>query len=169
MFELANAVIAFCRDLWTLVLFLMFGSPVQEVDGFEPDPMRGRSSVSLDVQSVDTLERTVDARHLGGAATDPEGRRNVEEDDVSDSFLSQLEQRTQQVKITLANLETQKTKIERMIAQLHPLVPHYEALVDAERTLGAAEIQLEEAAPAAAALEAPAGESQTEASNWNSF
>ena len=58
------------------------------------------------------------------------------EESVSESsFLSQLEQRTQQVKITLANLEAEKIRIEGLIAQLQPLVPHYDALVAAERRL----------------------------------
>lgn len=62
---------------------------------------------------------------------------------MSDSFLSQLEQRTQQVKITLANLEAERTRIETMIQQLQPLVPHYDALVSAERSLADASIELE--------------------------
>ena len=48
------------------------------------------------------------------------------------SFLSQLEQRTQQVKITLANLEAEKIRIEELIGRLQPLVPHYDALLAAE-------------------------------------
>ena len=51
------------------------------------------------------------------------------------SFLAQLEQRTQQVKITLANLEAERTRIEGLIARLQPLVPHYDALLDAERAI----------------------------------
>jgi hypothetical protein len=68
---------------------------------------------------------------------------------VTDSFLSQLEQRTQQVKITLANLEAERTRIEAMISQLQPLVPHYDALLNAERSLAEANIELEQAQPAA--------------------
>ncbi len=65
---------------------------------------------------------------------------------VSDSsFLSQLEQRTQQVKITLANLEAEKTRIEGLISQLQPLVPHYDALLEAERSIAEAQISLETA------------------------
>ena len=59
------------------------------------------------------------------------------------SFLAQLEQRTQQVKITLANLEAERTRIEGLIAQLQPLVPHYDALLDAERAINEANIALE--------------------------
>ena len=61
------------------------------------------------------------------------------------SFLAQLEQRTQQVKITLANLEAERTRIEDLIARLQPLVPHYDALLDAERSITDANIALEEA------------------------
>jgi len=58
------------------------------------------------------------------------------------SFLSQLEQRTQQVKITLANLEAEKARIENLIGQLQPLVPQYDALIAAERTISDANIEL---------------------------
>lgn len=58
------------------------------------------------------------------------------------TFLAQLEQRTEQVKITLANLEAERTRIEGMIAQLQPLVPHYDALIAAERALAQAEIAI---------------------------
>lgn len=72
------------------------------------------------------------------------------------SFLSQLEQRTQQVKITLANLEAERAKIEGMIAALTPLVPHYDALVAAERTLLNSNVELEGApAPAPSPADAP--------------
>jgi hypothetical protein len=63
------------------------------------------------------------------------------------SFLSQLEQRTQQVKITLANLEAERTRIENMINALQPLVPQYDALVAAERTLLDSNVELEDAPP----------------------
>jgi hypothetical protein len=82
---------------------------------------------------------------------------------VTDSFLSQLEQRTQQVKITLANLEAERTRIDAVIGQLQPLVPHYDALLDAERALANANIELEHAEPAPA-TEAPAAEAP--ASSW---
>jgi len=57
-------------------------------------------------------------------------------------FLTQLEQRTQQVKITLANLEAERTRIENLIGQLQPLVPQYDALISAERVIGEQNIQL---------------------------
>ena len=62
---------------------------------------------------------------------------------MTESFLTQLEERTQQVKITLANLEAEKTRIEGLITQLQPLVPQYDALVSAERSLAEASIELE--------------------------
>jgi hypothetical protein len=75
-----------------------------------------------------------------------------EEGAMSDtSFLSQLEQRTQQVKITLANLEAERTRIEGLIARLQPLVPHYDNLLDAERALHEAQITLEPPARASMA------------------
>ena len=63
---------------------------------------------------------------------------------MTESFLTQLEQRTQQIKITLANLEAEKTRIEGLIAQLQPLVPQYDALVSAERSIAEASIELEQ-------------------------
>ncbi len=92
-------------------------------------------------------------RHLNGAAAsvivkDAPLHDVVEprEDFVADSsFLSQLEQRTQQVKITLANLEAEKVRIENQLARLQPLVPHYDALLDAERSIADAQIALEAA------------------------
>jgi hypothetical protein len=68
-------------------------------------------------------------------------------DRMVDTFLKQLEQRTQQVKITLANLEAEKVRIEDLISRLQPLVPHYDALIAAERTLVDAQLPLDEAAP----------------------
>jgi hypothetical protein len=59
------------------------------------------------------------------------------------SFLTQLEQRTEQVKITLANLEAERVRIEGLIARLQPLVPHYDALIEAERSLQDANVELE--------------------------
>lgn len=89
------------------------------------------------------------------------------EDHVSDgSFLSQLEQRTQQVKITLANLEAEKARIEALIDRLQPLVPHYEALLAAERSIEEAHISLEPAA-AASSPEDSWGGGQEEQRGWN--
>jgi hypothetical protein len=70
---------------------------------------------------------------------------------LAESFLTQLEQRTQQVKITLANLEAQKARIEAQIASLQPVIPHYDALVTAERALR--EVNIEFEAPTSAPAE----------------
>jgi len=70
-----------------------------------------------------------------------------QEDVMAGSFLSQLEQRTQQVKITLANLEAEKTRIEGLIGQIQPMVPHYDALLEAERSLSEAQVQFEDLRP----------------------
>ena len=67
------------------------------------------------------------------------------------SFLAQLEKRTQQVKSTLAHLESEKARIEGLIAQLHPFVPRYDALIEAERAVAAAVLTVEPEAPATAA------------------
>ncbi|MBI5285853.1 MAG: hypothetical protein HY874_12255 [Chloroflexi bacterium] len=92
------------------------------------------------------------------------------EESVSESsFLSQLEQRTQQVKITLANLEAEKVRIEGLIAQLQPLVPHYDALVAAERSISEAQITLDAAEQAAVTSQAhlnPWEQPQPRASSW---
>ncbi len=92
-------------------------------------------------------------RHLNGAAARvivkdaplPDVVKPREDLVADSSFLSQLEQRTQQVKITLANLEAEKVRIEGLIARLQPLVPHYDALLDAERSIADAQIALESA------------------------
>ena len=88
------------------------------------------------------------------------------------TFLAQLEQRTEQVKITLANLEAERIRIEGLIAQLQPIVPHYDALLAAERAIAEAQIQLDTpsaAAEAAAPEETPPqgwGEEPTEHPSW---
>lgn len=64
------------------------------------------------------------------------------------TFLAQLEKRTQQVKSTLAHLESEKLRIEGLIAQLEPVVPRYDALIEAERAVSAAVMTVEPAAPA---------------------
>ena len=73
---------------------------------------------------------------------------------MNDTFLQQLEQRTEQVKITLANLEAERVRIEGMIAQLQPLVPHYDALLAAERAIADAHIDLGTAGGAGGARQA---------------
>lgn len=102
------------------------------------------------------LENERRTRDANGARTT--ARRNERHDDVSDSFLAQLEQRTQQVKITLANLEAEKVRIEQQIARLQPLVPHYDALLDAERALQEANISLQDASSEPPQPSQPEGE-----------
>jgi hypothetical protein len=75
---------------------------------------------------------------------------------MAESFLTQLEQRTEQVKITLANLEAQRARIEQQIAQLQPVIPHYDALLNAERALKEANVEIDEANQASPAPESPA-------------
>lgn len=75
------------------------------------------------------------------------------------SFLSQLEQRTQQVKITLANLEAEKTRIENLIGQLQPLVPQYDALISAERLIGEHNIELH-------AIQTPGHADEPQGNGW---
>ena len=70
---------------------------------------------------------------------------------MAESFLTQLEQRTEQVKITLANLEAQRARIEQQIAQLQPVIPHYDALLTAERALKEANVEIDERSAANAA------------------
>jgi hypothetical protein len=79
---------------------------------------------------------------------------------MPESFLTQLEQRTEQVKITLANLEAQRARIEQQILQLQPVIPHYDALLNAERALKEANVDIDEAA-APNAGGAPAVESSS--------
>lgn len=86
---------------------------------------------------------------------------------MPDAFLAQLEQRTQQVKITLANLEAERTRIENQIAQLQPLVPQYDALVAAERALAEANIPIEPAVSASVSDTPPWSSGTSErASSW---
>ena len=93
---------------------------------------------------------------------------------MSDSFLAQLEQRTQQVKITLANLEAERTRIEGLISQLQPFVPHYDALLSAERTLQEAHVQIDEPQPASMPPASgggyqPPAPQPAESSSWGSY
>jgi hypothetical protein len=71
------------------------------------------------------------------------------------TFLAQLEQRTLQLKITLGNLEAEKIRIENAIAQLQPLIPQYDGLIEAERTIAASNLAIDppSLAPAADATE----------------
>jgi hypothetical protein len=170
-------ILDFIAELWSLALLQLFSPPVRvhpresDVAGVE------KHSVAADHH----LERVPDSRHLDSDKQGGEGRGP--EDDVSDEFLSQLEQRTQQVKITLANLEAEKVRIEGLITQLQPIVPHYDALLAAERQLAEANVSIEgdtaadasadqapDAAPTPTDADHPADESANEgwSGSWNS-
>ena len=115
-------------------------------------PPRPRDKQELPPSKLDAIpdrDLSNDVRRgMVPAEPAPAGVMDPKEDFVGDSsFLTQLEQRTQQVKITLANLEAEKVRIEGLITQLQPLVPHYDALLEAERSISEAQIPLEAAAP----------------------
>jgi hypothetical protein len=149
---------ALLRELWSWVVLNFLLPAVNPVPDNGRDPVV--NSVSSAGDSADhSLERLHEARILEEHAL--EGSAQGAEADVSDEFLSQLEQRTQQVKITLANLEADKVRIEAQIAQLQPIVPHYDALLAAERQLADAAIPLEPAQPET--QDAP-----SETSGWSS-
>lgn len=119
-------------------------------------------SRSFSEEDERTVSRKGDAvSHTGGVREGRAasiGRHGFEGEErvVSDeSFLSQLEQRTQQVKITLANLEAEKVRIEGLIARLQPLVPHYDALLAAEQSIREANVSLEPTTAPAPASEEP--------------
>ncbi len=152
---IVRAILNFLSEVWSFVLFSLFSAPVRGAGRSDEKPLdTSFTSIERQPATVDTpLERSRPERHLesriqeGGWRSAPRGKDNDGlEDDVSDEFLSQLEQRTQQVKITLANLEAEKVRIEGMIAQLQPIVPHYDALLAAERQISEADIALEGAA-----------------------
>jgi hypothetical protein len=85
---------------------------------------------------------------------------------MNESFLQQLEQRTEQVKITLANLEAERVRIEGQIARLQPIVPHYDALLAAERSLADADITLHTATLAAPEPPGAGTSPREDASGW---
>jgi hypothetical protein len=62
-------------------------------------------------------------------------------------FLALLEARTQQLKTAIANLKDDTVRIDALIAKLEPLVPHYDALISAERSLVRTGVDLDPAAP----------------------
>jgi len=159
---LVEAILELLRAWWMLWWSAIFGVSPRERDQteHEGEPPRGLKSAlqqapgpesqrELDTAATQSLEHSDVGRDLG----QPQMQRGRdgdadEEEDVSDSFLQQLEQRTQQVKITLANLEAERTRIEGLIARLQPLVPQYDALLEAERRLSEAQVYLEPALPA---------------------
>jgi hypothetical protein len=180
---LFDALIAIARFLISW-FWLPFVDQSRESDGAAPVTRDGaqdggaRDRVTHDArvdtdqvlpkQHADDLEkqsRAMQDRDLAEHVTQPSSGSGSVEDHVTDTFLSQLEQRTQQVKITLANLEAEKTRIEAQIAQLQPIIPHYDALLEAERNIAGSHIDFGETAGSGAteaSSDAPAGEGATQ-------
>jgi hypothetical protein len=157
-----RAIFSLIADFWSFVLFSWLAPRTNHVEK-EPEAAEDRSVNSLaedGERAEHPLESAEEARHLEIRSV--EGMVTGREGHVSDEFLTQLEQRTQQLKITLANLEAEKVRIEGLIAQLQPLVPHYDALLAAERQITEANISLEPASRQAE--DAPPAES----SGWAS-
>jgi|CXWL01.1.fsa_nt_gi uncharacterized membrane-anchored protein len=143
-----RALAAIIAEIWSFVVFTLFAPRTNTTEHDRPKRDGGVTSLSKGDQNVDDpLETSRPKRDP--ATQSSKGSETGREDYVSDEFLSQLEQRTQQVKITLANLEAEKIRIEEVIAQLQPIVPHYDALVAAERQIAQSMIALELAHPAA--------------------
>jgi hypothetical protein len=204
---LFDALIAIARFLISW-FWLPFVDQSRERDGAAPVTRDGaqdggaRDRVTHDArvdtdqvlpkQHADDLEkqsRAMQDRDLAEHVTQPSSGSGSVEDHVTDTFLSQLEQRTQQVKITLANLEAEKTRIEAQIAQLQPIIPHYDALLEAERNIAGSHIDFGEAggsgttvtaadaagegasqdAAAAAEAESPMGEATSQGTGWTSY
>jgi hypothetical protein len=142
LFSLVSFVLDAVSLLWVSLVRQLAPPPPRRTPG-EPRPPPAKLDAIPDRHLSNDAER-------GMVSLEPAPPSNMDprEDFVSDSsFLSQLEQRTQQVKITLANLEAEKIRIEGLITQLQPLVPHYDALLEAERSISEAQIPLEAAAP----------------------
>jgi len=161
--SLTGAILSLLSDFWSFLLFSWLMPRRNNIDE-DAAPEKRRADVNSLPEPADPadhpLEQALRRRHLEIRSV--EGDVSGREDDVSDEFLSQLEQRTQQVKITLANLEADKVRIEGLIAQLQPLVPHYDALLAAERQINESSIPLESAHPS------PQDPPPAESSGWAS-
>ncbi len=185
-----DVILSFIRGLISLFVLPFFG-PAGDSARDDASLNRDRTAADrLDMCEDFTQRNADDLEHRSRAVQsviitqDGSGRRSAE-DHVTDSFLAQLEQRTQQVKITLANLEAEKTRIEAQIAQLQPIVPHYDALLEAERAIAGAQIAFDVAtddattasgdepslADEAGATESEAamGEPTAQGSNWTAY
>lgn len=167
-----SALLAFVAGAFHWLLAVLFGVQPKRVRndaGYRPQAP-ARSPLRSDTDDKTPLEdRAAVRHHLQTIAATGKGL-GKEDVDVADSFLAQLEQRTQQVKITLANLEAQKVRIEGMIAQLQPIVPHYDALLAAERQLSETQIALdqpESSEPQPQVSEQPAGQPRPQAWEQN--
>lgn len=155
-----SALWSFVADVVALLWFSTVGPPVNEPLDLHrvTPPEQTASTLTVD----DPPPPRLSDRPEHGILVPRMFRKDADvavEGSVNDSsFLAQLEQRTQQVKITLANLEAEKVRIEGLITELQPVVPHYDALLEAERALSSANVVIEAAQPA------PAAESQREES-----
>jgi hypothetical protein len=147
MASLLSALWHFIADTIAFLWFSFIEPPINEPSNAGSDPpaaIRPATSVRVDTARAQVLNT---AREDGILVPQIYRRRSGVEVSVneSSSFLTQLEQRTQQVKITLANLEAEKVRIEGMISQLQPVVPHYDALLQAEQAISSANIPIEQA------------------------
>lgn len=144
----ARLLAALIRQMWAaLLLWWLAPRPREKRSDTTHEPDRSTTTVAVVDESATMTTPDLESQRFrrDPVQTILTEDMGMEEDEVSDSFLSQLEQRTQQVKITLANLEADKTRIEEQIGRLQPLIPHYDALLAAERALGDADIQLQDA------------------------
>lgn len=164
-----SALWHFIADTIAFFWFSFIEPPVNEPAEVVPRSAPDRSSTTLRLD--EPPPQVLSAAREEGILVPRMYRRGTDEaveDSVNESsFLSQLEQRTQQVKITLANLEAEKVRIEGLITQLQPVVPHYDALLEAERTISSANIALEQtqSAPEGESPQKQSWESKHQASN----
>jgi len=154
------SLLSFLFDLFALFLPLPQRPPAPDR---QPEPQRDahrEGARQLDASPGRDLKQAQPGGIVSAVIFLTDASDSKEEFVSESSFLSQLEQRTQQVKITLANLEAEKVRIEGMIAQLQPLVPHYDALLAAERSISEAHIALDTA-------EAPPEAPQPQQNPWD--
>lgn len=165
-----QAVWEFLADVFSLFWLSVLGPKVNDPE--EPALDQRAPETAPSQHETLTARGLIEQREafivVASAPPQPDRRPAIPKEGlVSDgSFLSQLEQRTQQVKITLANLEAEKARIEALIDRLQPLVPHYDALLAAERSIEEAHISLETAAPATSPEDSWSG-GQQEQHGWN--
>jgi hypothetical protein len=170
--SLIGGLLAFIHEIISWFWFTFVGPSVNEPLQ-DTRPPREPASPNLVAQSDNELGTNIEPSGDVAAASSNGGGSRWKEQQMSETFLAQLEQRTQQVKITLANLEAERTRIEGLIAQLQPLVPHYEALLTAERIPRDADIRryeprVADASPVGGKVE-PAesrSEAPSEATSW---
>ena len=164
------AIVGFAYEVLSFFWLLLLGPRVNSADR-DSAAARRRRLAAIESESVAALRGLpasggrLEQRGVVVDTFSGNGKGKVEVD-VSDSFLSQLEQRTQQVKITLANLEAEKTRIEAQIAQLQPVIPHYDALLAAERALDEANVAIEASHPAPQPAPGWNNEPSQPANNW---